>query len=88
MDSLTELFCVMDDDFCKRIEPALNKHLLEENKRKCQRHPGLSLSELMTLVVLFHQIRYRRFKFFICIIYATICVGSFPGCRLVNDILR
>jgi len=63
VDSLTELFCVMDD-FCKHFEPALNKHLLEENKRKRQRHSGLSLSELMTLVVLFHQMRYRQFKYF------------------------
>lgn len=38
------------DNFCKRFEPALNQHLLEENKRKHQRHSGLSLSELMCAI--------------------------------------
>lgn len=63
MDNLTELYCLMDD-FCKEFEPWLNGHLLTDGHRKRLRAAGLSLAELMTLVVLFHQIRYRQFKAF------------------------
>ncbi|UAW63663.1 IS982 family transposase [Mycoavidus sp. HKI] len=63
MDNLTELYCLMDD-FCKEFEPELNKKLLSSGKRQRLRATSLSLAELMTLVVLFHQIRYRQFKSF------------------------
>lgn len=63
MDNLTELYCLMDD-FCKKFEPELNKKLLSSGSRKRLRASSLSLAELMTLVVLFHQIRYRQFKAF------------------------
>ena len=63
MDELTELYCLMDD-FCKEFEPVLNARLIADGKRRRNRSTGLSLAELMTLVVLFHQIRYRQFKLF------------------------
>lgn len=63
MDILLALFCVIDD-FCKIFEPELNKRLLEDGQRKRCREASLSLSELMTLVVFFHQTRYRQFKAF------------------------
>lgn len=63
MDSLTELFCLIDD-FCQRFEPAFERKLLETGKRKRRRAGALSLSELMTLMVLFHQTRFRQFKLF------------------------
>ena len=61
MDSLTELFCFIDD-FCCQFEPALERHLLEAGVKKRKRGSGLSLSELMTLTILFHQLRFRQFK--------------------------
>src|SRR5512135_35168 len=63
MDSLTELFCLIDD-FCRRFEPAWERHQLTSGARKRRRGSALSLSELMTLVVLFHQLRFRQFKRF------------------------
>lgn len=63
MDSLTELFCQIDD-FCRDFEPAWERRLLTAGVKKRQRQTGLSLSELMTLVVLFHQLRFRQFKSF------------------------
>jgi transposase len=63
MDSLTELFCLIDD-FCRRFEPAWRQHQLTSGARKRRRSSVLSLSELMTLVVLFHQLRFRQFKCF------------------------
>lgn len=63
MDDVTELYCVMDD-FCKEFEPALKARMIAEGKRRRARPTGLSVAELMTLMVLFHQIRYRQFKLF------------------------
>jgi hypothetical protein len=63
MDSLTELFCLMDD-FCRRFEPAWQRRQLTSGARKRRRSNVLSLSELMTLVVLFPQWRFRQFKRF------------------------
>lgn len=63
MDDLTELYCLIDD-FCQEFEPELKARLLSDGKPHRSRKGGLSLAELMTLVVLFHQIRYRQFKCF------------------------
>ena len=63
MDSLTELYCLVDD-FCEVFEPAWEKHLLTEGRRKRRRIASLSLAELMTLMILFHQTRHRQFKTF------------------------
>lgn len=63
MDSLTELFCLLDD-FCRRFEPAWERRPLTAGIQKRRRRSALSLSELMTLVVLFHQLRFRQFKRF------------------------
>lgn len=63
MDNITELFCFIDD-FCQQFEPALNRHLITSGAKKRKRQSQLSLSELMTLAVLFHQLRFRQFKTF------------------------
>ena len=63
MDSVTELFCAIDD-FCIAFEPEWNKRLLTDGQKKRHRATSLSLSELMTLMVLFHQLRFRHFKSF------------------------
>src|SRR5512144_972286 len=63
MDNLTELFCLMDD-FCRRFEPTWRQRQLTSGARQRRRRSALSLSELMTLVVLFHQLRFRQFKRF------------------------
>ena len=42
----------------------MNARLISDGKRRRIRASGLSLAELMTLVVLFHQLRYRQFKAF------------------------
>ena len=63
MESVTELFCLMDD-FCRRFEPAWQQRQLTSGAQKRLRHTTLSLSELMTLIVLFHQLRFRQFKRF------------------------
>jgi transposase len=60
---LTETFCLIDD-FCRQFEPAWHRRMLPHGSKKRQRKSELSLAELMTLVVLFRQIRFRQFKSF------------------------
>ncbi|WP_396958463.1 IS982 family transposase [Nitrosomonas sp.] len=77
MDSLTELFCLIDD-FCHQFEPALERHLLEAGVKKRKRRSELSLSELMTLTVLFHQLRFRQFKSFYLVYACHHLQAEFP----------
>ena len=53
MDYITELFCILDD-FCKKFNESLNKALIPVQKTKLKKS-ALSLSEAMTIVVLFHK---------------------------------
>lgn len=63
MVPLEEIFCVIDD-FCKHFESALKaKSLPRPNKRR-NRPCALSISELMTIMVLFQMSHYRTFKDF------------------------
>jgi hypothetical protein len=59
--SVLELFCAVDD-FCQAFEPVFRQHLLATNERRRQRASGLCLSEVMTIVIHFHQSHYRDFK--------------------------
>ena len=83
MDSLTELFCLIDD-FCRQFEPAWERRRLDAGVKKRKRRCELSLSELMTLAVLFHQLRFRQFKsFYLC--YARRHLGrEFPRLPTYN----
>jgi len=65
MNSLVELFCHVDD-FCQVFEPLWNQSLLQSGRRKRQRERSLSLSEIMTILVHFHQSHYRDFKAYYC----------------------
>ena len=59
--SLLELFCDVDD-FCQAFYPAWEQQLL--NSGTCQRQrPGQLLpSEILTIMIHFHQSQYRTFK--------------------------
>lgn len=60
--SLLELFCDVDD-FCQAFEPWLAKQQLEGSRgSKRGPQPRLSKSEIMTIVIHFHQAGYKTFK--------------------------
>ena len=61
--SLLELFCEIDD-FCKGFEEGWHQHLLKDGVKKRNRKGNMSLSEMLTIVVHFHQIGFRNFKAF------------------------
>ena len=62
--ALISIFCDVDD-FCKQFEPEWNKVVIEDlnsDKKKRNRKTELSLSEAITIVIMFHKTRYRTFK--------------------------
>lgn len=59
--SLLELFCAVDD-FWKAFAPAWQQRLLQAGKIKRLRPGLLSASEVMTILISFHQSDYRTFK--------------------------
>ena len=61
MLSLEELFCSVDD-FCKTFEPQWKQQLLGSGLKLRNRARSLSLSEIMTILIGFHQSCYRNFK--------------------------
>jgi hypothetical protein len=61
MPSLLELF-VSVDDFCQRFLPVWERKLLADGSRQRLRSGQLCVSELMTLMIHFHQSHYRNFK--------------------------
>lgn len=61
MSSLEELFCQIDD-FCRGFEPQWHTQLLNHRLKTRKRAKSLYLSEIMTILVAFHQHHYRNFK--------------------------
>jgi hypothetical protein len=61
MLSLEELFCSVDD-FCQVFEPKWESQLLNHNLRVRKRNRTICLSEIMTILIGFHQSCYRNFK--------------------------
>ena len=61
MDSLLELF-VSVDDFCQVFLPFWEQKLMQDGSKKRRRLGELSVSEIMTILIHFHQSHYRDFK--------------------------
>ena len=59
--SLVETFCSVDD-FCQFFEPHWERKQLESGLCRRRRKSRLSLSEVMTIIIHFHQSGYRTFK--------------------------
>ena len=59
--SLVETFCSVDD-FCQLFEPHWEQMLLKSGLCQRRRKSQLSLSEVMTIIIHFHQSGYRTFK--------------------------
>jgi hypothetical protein len=55
------VFCDIDD-FCQFFEPLWKRRLLSSGDRQRDRQPRLCLSEVMTIIVMFHASSYRHFK--------------------------
>ena len=73
--SLLELFCEIDD-FWQAFEPSWYQTLLESGQRR--RACRMSMSEMMTIVIHFHQKRFRDFKTYYTDYVATHLRAEFP----------
>jgi len=63
MDDLVALYCSVDD-FWKSFKQEWETHLIESGSPKRGPEPELSIPEMMTIIILFHQSNYRTFKHF------------------------
>jgi len=70
------------DEFCQYFEPLWNQHLIAQNFRKRNRRRNLALSEVMTILVLFHRSGYRNLKQFYLEFVCQYLRAEFP--RLVS----
>jgi transposase len=61
MNSLTELFCDVDD-FCKDFLPVWKNQLISTGQQQRRRERSLTTSEIMTILIAFHESYYRNFK--------------------------
>ena len=60
---ITELFCFIDD-FCKAFDEELTKRQLSQNSKKPTRVPGLTSSEILTILLMFqtsYMVNFKRF---------------------------
>ncbi len=78
MKSLVELFSDVDD-FCQEFEPQQHQFLLETGQKHRRRKRSLCLSEVMTILIHFHQSSYRTFKAYYCEHVCQHLEGEFPG---------
>ena len=63
MSNLDELFCHVDD-WTQQFEPLWKQKLLSHDIVRRVRPKSLCLSEIMTILMAFHQNHYRNFKHF------------------------
>jgi Transposase DDE domain len=61
MSSLEALFWEVDD-FCREFEPCWKQQLLKCSVKTRKRERCMSLSEILTILIAFHQEGYRNFK--------------------------
>jgi len=80
VDILTLFFDI--DEFCKEFEPVWNKHLLKASTKKRNRQRNLALSEVLTILVLFHLSGYRNLKTYYVLYVCRHLRSEFP--RLVS----
>ena len=78
MSSLDSLFCDVDD-FCLCFEPQWQNKLLHHGAIKRFRPKSLCLSEIMTILIAFHQNHYRNFKHFYLDYVKKYWKSAFPG---------
>ena len=91
MDNLVELYCHIDD-FCKAYTAEQQQKMLKlksNSSKKPRNKPcKISLAEIITILVLFHQIRYREFKAFY---YGYVCQwlkNAFPRLPSYNRMVE
>jgi hypothetical protein len=60
---IVAVFCDVDE-FCQHFEPVFQQHLIASHTRQRRRSGRMHLSEILTILILFHSSHYRDFKHF------------------------
>jgi hypothetical protein len=83
-----QIYCIIDD-FCKEISLELNKRSkISDGKKHRKRDCRLSLSEIMTILVLFHLSSYRNFKHFYLLHICQTMRPAFPNLVSYNRMVE
>lgn len=62
--NLIEIFCILDE-FCKFFAPQLKKHMIDDSGKLHRNRPCImSDSEIMTILIMYHQSHYIDLKAF------------------------
>jgi hypothetical protein len=75
---LVTLFYLVDE-FCKSFEPRYQAHLLESGEAKRVKPSSLSLSEILTIMIHFHQSNHKTFKHYYKSYVCVQLASDFPG---------
>lgn len=78
MESLVELFCHVDD-FCQVFLPTMENKVIGSGIKTRKRDRSLIPSEIMTILIHFHQSHYRNFKAYYLEYVLPHLHGEFPG---------
>lgn len=74
-----DIFCHIDD-FCNSFDKNFQNYFLTNPNTKRQKPCRISLSEIMTIVILFHRSEYRNFKYFYLYVIMGALKKDFPNC--------
>ena len=85
--SLEALFCDVDD-FCQCFLNQWYAQQLTQGKRKRLRTSRLSVSEIMTILIHFHQSHFRHFKGYYWVTYVAILKRPFLGWSAIRVLSR
>lgn len=75
---LIEIFCSADD-FCLEFLPVFEQQLLHSGGVIRRRERSLHMSEILTLLIFYHQSRFRNFKHYYCHFAQVYLKRYFPG---------
>lgn len=82
----TSLFCQIDD-FFQGFDLTPNQKLLSDGRKTRKRSSGLSHSEMATIVIAYHQVRFRDFKTFYLSCFSAL-KKLFPGLLSYNRFVQ
>jgi len=75
---LVALFYLIDE-FCKELEPKWRAQRIASGERQRTKHCRMSLSEILTIIIHFHQSNHKTFKHYYLGYVQTQLSGDFPG---------
>lgn len=83
---LEDLYCDVDE-FCRLFLPAWHRQRLTSGERTRRRASRLTLGEIMTILIYFHQSQYRHFKAFYLLHLSRQGRGEFPNLLRYNRVV-